>query len=211
MQLYLEAHAPAWRSERHRRIWLASMANHVLPAIGSVSVAKIGTNDVLRILGPLWQTVPETASRIRGRIESVLAYATARGWRDGPNPAVWRGHLQLMLPRRSKVRPVVHFAALDWREAPAFIAELRGLDSIYARALEFLVLTASRPGEARGAAWEEIDMTQAIWTIPPDRMKGARPHRAPLSSAAPCCGRWRRNVPNRAWSFRGRRCAGRYR
>jgi integrase len=182
--LYLNAHAAAWRSERHRRLWRASMANHVLPIIGTAGVAQVGTNDVLRVLERLWQTKPATASRIRSRIEAVLSYATARGWRSGQNAAAWRGHLALTLPQRTKLRPVEHFAALDWREAPVFIAELRERASVHARALEFLVLTAARPGEVRGATWDEIDLVQAVWAIPAGRMKGARPHRVPLSAPA---------------------------
>jgi integrase len=184
MDLYLAAHAPAWRSERHRRLWHASMVRHVLPRLGELPVTQIGTSEVVRTLEPLWQTKPDTASRVRGRIESVLSYATAGGLRHGSNPALWRGHLRLMLPTVRKLRPVEHFAALDWREAPIFMAELREQDSIGARALEFLVLTAGRPGEVRGATWNEVDMSQFIWTVPASRMKTARPHRVPLSAPA---------------------------
>lgn len=115
----------------------------------------------------------------------MLSYATARGWRDGANPAVWRGHLQLMLPARAKVRAVEHHAALDWREAPAFMVELRKRNSFGAKALEFLILTAARSGEVRGATWDEIDLDHGVWTIPAARMKGVRPHRVPLSAPAP--------------------------
>jgi integrase len=184
MDLYLAAHAAAWSSKRHRRLWIASMANHVLPGVGKLPVAKIGTNDVLRVLERLWQTKPQTASRIRRRIEAVISYATARGWRSGANPALWRGHLQLMLPAVGKLRPTEHFTALDWREAPTFMAELRLHDGIGARTLQFLILTAARAGEVRGATWDEIDPEQAIWTIPGSRMKTGRAHRVPLSAQA---------------------------
>jgi integrase len=184
MNQYLAAHAPAWRNDRHRTIWIASMANHVLPLIGQMAVAAIDTAQVMRVLIPLWHKTPETASRIRGRVESVLAYAIAHGWRDGPNPALWRGHIQQLLPARDKLRPVVHFAALDWQEAPAFMAALRRRNSLSARALEFLILTVARSGELRGATWDEVDMTRAVWTIPATRMKGGKSHRVPLSETA---------------------------
>jgi len=139
---------------------------------------------VLAVLQPIWKQIPETASRLRGRIEMVLSYATARGWREGPNPAVWRGHLQIMLPSCAKVRAVEHFAALPWHEAPAFMAALRGQDGFGAQALHFTILTASRPGEVRQARWDEIDLNGAVWTIPAARMKAGRPHKVPLSKPA---------------------------
>jgi integrase len=184
MALYVAAHGASWRSERHRRLWVASLANHVIPKMGKIPIARITTNDVLQALERFWQTNPETASRIRGRIENVLSYAIARGWRAGPNPALWRGHLQLMLPAPGKLRPTVHFVALDWRDAPAFLAELRREDGICVPALQFLMLTAARPGEVRGATWDEIDLEQAVWTIPASRMKTGRVHRVPLSASA---------------------------
>jgi integrase len=173
-----------WRNAKHRADVRASMAHHVLPALGPLPVASITTEHVKRVLDPLWTTTTETASRLRGRIEAVLSYATANGWREGPNPAVWRGHLQLMLSPKSKVRPVQHFAALDWHEAPAFMAVLRSHDGIASRALQFLILTATRSGEARCATWDEIDLDAGIWTIPAGRMKAGRAHRVPLSAAA---------------------------
>jgi integrase len=163
-------------------IWRASVANHVEPLIGKLPVEKIDTSLVLRVLEPLWQTKPETASRVRGRIEAILSYAIARGWRDGPNPALWRGHLQRMLPAPGKLRPVEHFAALDWHAAPAFMAELRQKDSV--GALHFAILTAVRSGEVRGATWDEIDMEAAEWNIPGRCMKAGKPHRVPLSQPA---------------------------
>jgi integrase len=181
---YIAAQEQGWRNAKHRADVRGSMERHVLPALGSLPVASITTESVLKVLEPLWQTTTETASRLRGRIEAVLSYATARGWREGPNPAVWRGHLQLMLPRKSKVRPVQHFNALDWRQAPAFLAELQTNDGIAARALKFLILTATRSGEARGALWDEVDLDAAVWTIPAGRMKAGRAHRVPLSQAA---------------------------
>src|SRR4029077_20512638 len=121
------------------------------PIIGAIPVADIDANMVLRALLPIWTIKPETASRVRSRIEIVLDYATARGWRQGPNPAIWRGNLKLMLPAKAKVRAVKHHAALDWREMPQFMTELRERDGMGARALEFAVLCAARSGEVRGA------------------------------------------------------------
>jgi integrase len=183
-EAYIAAHEAGWRSPTHRKQWRNTLASYAAPVIGARPVRDVTTDHVLAVLQPIWTTKPETASRLRGRIEMVLSYATARGWRDGPNPAVWRGHLQLMLPAPGKVRPVEHHAALDWREAPAFMAELRTRDSFGARALAFLILTASRSGEVRGARWEEIDMEAATWTIPARRMKDGRAHRVPLSPPA---------------------------
>jgi integrase len=183
-EAYIAAHEAGWRSPIHRKQWRSTLATYAAPVIGARPVRDIATDHVLAVLQPIWTIKPETASRLRGRIELILSYATARGWRDGPNPAVWRGHLQLMLPAPGKVRPVEHHAALDWREAPAFMAELYTRDSFGARALAFLILTAARSGEVRGARWEEIDADAATWTIPARRMKGGRAHRVPLSAPA---------------------------
>jgi integrase len=138
----------------------------------------------MKILEPLWREKTETASRVRGRIESILEYAKARGWRDGENPARWRGHLDHLLPKRSKVQRIKHHAALSWREIGAFMQRLRQTSGISARCLEFLILTASRSGEVRGARWNEIDLNHAVWTIPAERTKAGREHRVPLSEEA---------------------------
>ena len=180
---YVEANEAGWRSEKHRATWRSSLAE-VEPAIGGLPVEAIDTAAVLRVLTPIWQIKPESASRIRGRIEKVLSFATVQRWRSGPNPAVWHGHLQLILPPVRKVRPAQHFAACDWREAPAFMAKLANQKGIGARALEFAILTAARSGEVRGATWDEIDLDRAIWTIAGSRMKAGREHRVPLSIAA---------------------------
>jgi integrase len=181
---YIAAHEPGWRNVKHRRTWRISLATDVNPIIGSLPVSTIDTELVLKVLEPIWRIKPESAARIRGRIEMVLSYATARGWRDGPNPAIWRGHLQSMLPRRSKLSPVVHYRALDWREAPAFMAKLRERDGIAPMALQFLILTAARNREARCATWDEIDLPAAVWNIPAVRMKTGKSHRVPLSKPA---------------------------
>ncbi len=181
---YIATQEAGWRSAEHGATWRATLAADVAPVIGKLPVEAIDTEAVLRVLTPIWQIKPETASRIRGRIEKVLSYAIVQGWRSGPNPAAWRGHLQLTLPAVRKVRPVQHFAALDWREAPAFLAKLREQNGMGARALEFAILTAARSGEVRGATWDEIDLERAVWTIPGPRMKTRKEHRVPLSPAA---------------------------
>ena len=180
---YFEANQAGWRSEKHRAAWRATIAE-VEPVIGALPVEAVDTDAVLRVLTPIWQTKTETASRMRGRIEKVLSFATVQRWRSGPNPAVWRGHLQLVLPAVRKLRPKQHLAALDWREAPDFMAKLRAFPGMGARALEFAILTAARSGEARGATWDEIDLERAVWTIPGARMKASKEHRVPLAQAA---------------------------
>jgi integrase len=181
---YIAAHEAGWRNAKHRDQWRATLATYVLPRIGSVSVAAIDKAMVHEVLTPIWTRIPETAARIRSRIESVLDYSIARGWREGPNPAIWRGNLRALLPATRKLRMVRHHAALPWREAPAFMAALRNEAGIAARALEFAILTAARSGEVRGARCDEIDLANATWTIPAPRMKGARIHRVPLSAPA---------------------------
>jgi integrase len=183
-ETYVTAQAAGWRNARQAPLWRASMATHVLPTLGHLPIDAVTTEHVRKVLEPIWITTTETASRLRGRIEAVLSYAKARGWRSGENPATWRGHLALMLPRKSKVRPVQHHAALDWREAPAFLAELQAHDGVTSRALQFAILTAARSGEVRGATWVEVDMDAAVWTIPAERMKAQRAHRVPLSEGA---------------------------
>ena len=149
--LYIEAHETGWRNAKHRAQWRATLKTYAFPRIGSMPVGDIGTDDVLACLNPVWTTKPETATRLRGRIEAVLDYATARGWRTGLNPARWRGHLSNLLPRRSKVAPVEHHAALPWQDMPGFMARLRKQGGTAARALEFCILTATRTGETIGA------------------------------------------------------------
>ena len=182
--LYIAAHEAGWRIRATGSNGATHWTAYAEPVIGAVPVAEIDANMVLRVLQPIWTTKPETASRVRSRIEMVLDYATARGWRSGTNPAIWRGNLKLMLPAKAKVRAVKHHAALDWREMPAFMAELRERDGMGARALEFAILTAARSGEVRGARWSEINLDRAVWTIPAARMKAGREHRVPLTEAA---------------------------
>jgi integrase len=181
---YITAHRAGWRNPRHLSQWKNTLATYVSPVFGSLPVGSIGVALVIKVLEPIWPTKPETASRIRGRIESVLDWAAARGFRDTDNPARWKGRLENLLPRRSKVRAVQHHAALPYVEISDFMRALRERDAVAARALEFAVLTAARRGEVIGAKWSEIDLKTKMWTVPGDRMKGGREHRVPLSDPA---------------------------
>jgi integrase len=181
---YIATHSPGWRNAKHRAQWSATLAAYAYPTIGGQPVDEIGTDAVLAILSPIWTAKPETASRLRGRIESVLNYATARGWRETANPARWRGHLSNLLPLRSKVARVEHHAALPWQDMAAFMVDLRKRPGTAARALEWCILTATRTGETLGARWSEIDLGAAVWTLPAERMKAGREHRIPLAGAA---------------------------
>jgi integrase len=181
---YVAMKGTEWRSAKHRRQWWASLEADVLPLLGSLPVQSIDVGLVMRVLRPIWLGKPESASRVRGRIESVLDWARVQGYRSGENPARWKGHLENLLPKRSKVAPVKHYAALPYGELPAFMGELRQQDGVAALALEFLILTAGRTGEVRGARWSEINFADRTWTIPGERMKARREHRVPLSDRA---------------------------
>jgi integrase len=171
-----------WRSEVHAAQWRTTIDDYCGPILDK-PVDVIDTQAVLGVLQPLWQRIPETASRLRGRIEAVLDFAKAHGLRSGENPAAWRGHLALILPKRQKLSRL-HHAAMPYAEVPAFIGKLRKVESIHALALEFLVLTAGRSGEVLGATWDEIDFDAKVWVIPASRMKAGREHRIPLSARA---------------------------
>jgi integrase len=176
---YIASHEAGWRDPRSHRQWVRSLTSYVYPRLGGLPIAAIDTALMLAALEPIWKIKPETASRVRGRIERVLDWAKVRGYRDGENPARWRGHLDHLLPARNKVRRVKHFAALPYAELPALIAKLRTQPELPARALEFLILTAARTGEVLGAHWDEIDGN--VWTVPAERIKAGEPHRVPLS------------------------------
>ena len=178
---YIAAHASGWKNAKHTSQWAATLETYAFPTIGKIGVAEVETAHVIHILESIWTTKTETASRLRGRIESVLDWATVRGFRKGENPARWRGHLDKLLPARARVQKVEHHAALDYREIGAFMVELAKIEGMGARALEFAILTASRSGEVRGATWTEIDKSAGVWTIPADRMKAGKEHRVPLS------------------------------
>lgn len=181
---YIATHEAGWKSPKHAAQWKGSLANHVYPKIGPLSVRDIELPQVLAVLEPIWTTKTETAGRIRGRIETILDWATTRGYRTGLNPARWKGHLQNQLGDPSKVSKVVHHPALPVDEVGAFMKSLRGVGGMGARALELAILTAARSGEVRGATWAEIDLSEGTWTIPGSRMKMGKEHRVPLSTAA---------------------------
>src|SRR5215207_9169368 len=180
----IASHEAAWKNPKHRAQWKATLATYAYPAFGELSVSAIDTGLVLKALEPIWTTKPETAGRVRGRIEAVLDWAKARGYREGENPARWRGHLDKLLPNRRKVRQVKNHPALPFPELPAFMAELRSRPSASARALEFTILTAARTSEVIGARLSEIDLDNAVWTVPAERMKAGKDHRVPLSPRA---------------------------
>src|SRR6516164_3236991 len=181
---FIDGHTPSWRNPKHAAQWGATIETYVNPVFGNLPVGDIETAHVLAAVEPIWLTKPETASRLRGRIERILDFAKTRGWRLGENPAAWKGHLALTLPARSKVRKVEHHAALPWREIGDFMLLVKGQQGVGSRALRFAILTAARSGEVRGARWKEIDMSAATWVVPADRMKGGREHRIPLSGPA---------------------------
>ncbi len=182
---FLAQKSAEWSNPKHRAQWTATLTTHAYPVLGDMAVSEIAMEDVKRALTPIWTKLPETASRVRGRIEAVLDYATVHKWRSGPNPARWGGNLKLAgLPSRAKLGRVQHHPALPWREIGAFVARLRDAEATSARALEFLILTAARTGEVIGARWREMDMDNAVWTVPADRMKAGREHRVPLTEPA---------------------------
>lgn len=181
---YIKTHAAGWRNSKHGAQWGATLRTYVYPHFGDVPVAGVATEHVLAALHPIWNTKPETAARVRGRIESILDYAKAMKWREGENPATWRGHLVKLLPSRAKVAPVVHHAALPWVEIGDFMSRLRLQGGVSGKALQFAILTAGRSGEVLGATWGEIDLVGETWTIPASRMKAGREHRVPLSAPA---------------------------
>jgi integrase len=177
---YLAKFEGQWKNAMHRRQWRDTLRDHVLPVLGQMDVAAISTEHVLRVLEPIWSTVPETASRIRGRIETVLNFA---GRSEG-NPARWKGHIEHRLAKRNKQRSVKHLEALPYTEMAALMAELRAVNSIPARALEFTILCSTRTSETLGATWSEFDLAKRVWTIPAGRTKRDREHTVPLSDAS---------------------------
>jgi integrase len=181
---FIEKNRPGWRNAKHAAQWTATLATYVYPTLGELPVSAIDAGLVVQVLDPIWADKPETASRVRGRIEAVLDAATVRGFRQGPNPAQWKGNLAHILPARGKVRRVEHHAALPIDDMSEFLGALRGREGMAARALEFAILTAARTGEVLGARWGEIDLDAKIWTVPAGRMKAGREHRVPLSGAA---------------------------
>lgn len=180
---YIIAHAPGWKSTKSADQWRASLKTYAYPVIGKKPAQGITTDDVLKVLKPIWNKKTETASRVRGRIEKVLDYATAHGLRSGANPARWVGHLSTQLPKRSSVAKVAHHAAMDYRNLPAFWRKLARMDGNGAAALRWTILNVTRSGETRGATRDELDKDN-IWIIPANRMKAGKEHRVPLTQAA---------------------------
>lgn len=181
---YVDAKSAEWKNDKHRQQWGNTLKEYADPIIGQLLVRDVTLTHVLKILEPIWTSKTETASRVRGRIESVLNWATVRGYRSGENPARWRGHLEKLLAKPSKVTKVEHHMALDVNAVPAFMSALRHEKGLGPTALEFTILTAARSGEVRGATWAEIDLETGVWTIPGERMKAGKEHRVPLSPAA---------------------------
>lgn len=180
---YIELQRPSWNNAKHAQQWTNTLTTYASPVVGKMPIGHIDTDDVLKILKPIWTTKPETASRLRGRIESVLGWATVHGWRTGLNPARFKDHLEHLLPKRlSTVQK--HHAAMPYAEIPAFIKRLETQDGMARHALEFLILCASRTGEVTGAVWSEFDFEKRLWTIPATRMKAKVEHRIPLSDRA---------------------------
>jgi integrase len=181
---YIIAHATGWRNAKHRAQWTSTLTTYATPVIGKMPVQDVDTALILKVLEPIWSTKTETASRVRGRIESILDWAKARGLRTGENPARWRGHLQNLLAKRSKVQRIVHHPALSYDQIGKFMKQLKAHNSVSARALEFTILTAARTGEALGATFDEVDVHAGLWTVAPGRMKANRQHRVPLTDRA---------------------------
>ena len=181
---YVATHRDTWKNDKHRNQWLSTVATYAYPTLGALPVQAIDVDLVLEVLQPIWKVKTETASRLRGRIEKILAWATARKFRQGENPARWRSHLDQLLPRPGKVQNVEHHTALPYIAINAFMAELRQIGGAAAQALEFTILTATRTSEVLGAKWQEIDFAERVWTIPGERMKAGREHRVPLPDRA---------------------------
>lgn len=177
----ITAQEAGWQNAKHRAQWTSTLRTYAYPIIGKLTVGDVDADAIEIILKPIWIEKNETATRLRGRIEAVLDYAKAKGWRSGDNPARWKESLKHRLPNLSRVRRTKHHPALPWQKLPDFMVALRKLSSVSAKALQFTILNASRSGEVRGARWKEIDLNNAVWTIPAIRMKAKREHRVPLS------------------------------
>ncbi len=181
---YIDAHRGGWKNAKHVAQWENTIATYASPLIGALPVAAVDTDLVVKVLRPIWRSKTETAVRLRGRIEAILGWATVSKFRQGDNPARWRGHLDNLLANPNKIAPVKNHPALPWRDVRGFMGELRACEGVAARAIEFAILTACRSGEVRGARWSEIDLVAKVWTIPAERMKAGKEHRVPLSTAA---------------------------
>lgn len=181
---YIEAHRHGWKNPKHADQWTNTINTYASPTIGGLAVSEVDTALVMKVLQPIWATKTETATRVRGRIESILGWATVSGYRTGDNPARWRGHLDNLLPKRSKVKKVEHHPALPYAEMGVFTHDLRKQDGVAPLALEFTILTIARTGEVIGARPGEFDLRGKMWTVPPERMKSGKEHRVPLCDRA---------------------------
>lgn len=181
---FITSHEKGWKSAKHAQQWQRSLDMYAAPVLGKVPVRDISLAMVLKVLEPIWVSKTETATRLRGRIESIIDWAIARGYRTDSNPARWKGLLDKLLPAPGKVTKTTHFQALPYAQLPAFMNQLMVQEGMGAKALQFVILTAARSGEVRGATWEEVDLADRMWTIPAERMKASKPHRVPLSDAA---------------------------
>lgn len=182
-ETYIGANEGSWGNDKHWQQWKNTLSIYVNPVVGELTVANVATAHVLQILEPIWKAKAETANRVRGRIETILDAAKARGYRDGENPARWRGHISQILPSRSRLTRG-HHKAMPYDAIPAFVGALHKREAVAALALEFTILTAARTREVIGAKWDEVDLQKAIWTIPASRMKASKEHRVPLSPRA---------------------------
>ena len=181
---YIKIHAESWSNDKHRKQWERTLTAYAFPVVGKLSLRHIRQEHILKILEPIWTTKTETATRVRGRMESILDWAKVKGLRSGENPAAWKGHLDHMLPAPTRLKKVEHLTAVPVREMPGFMVKLRQAAGIAAQALEFLILTAARSGEVRGITWEEVSLDDALWIVPAERMKMKKEHRVPLSNRA---------------------------
>jgi len=182
-EAYIRAYEAGWKNDKHAAQWTATLTAYAYPTLGNLPVKGVDTGLVMKVLDPIWVAKTETASRVRGRIEAILDWATVRKYRDGENPARWKGNLDKLLPARNKVQKPEHHTALPYDRMPEFMKDLRGQEGVAARALEFAILTAARTGEVLAASWQEFDLDKRLWTIPAERMKAGREHRVPLSDA----------------------------
>lgn len=183
-EAYISSHENSWRNAKHGSQWRNTLNTYAAPIIGSLPVDQVDTSLVMQIIEPIWKTKTETASRVRGRIESVISWAMVKDYHPGPNPALWRGHIDQLLPNRSKIQPVKHHESMPYNDMQAFMGKLILKDSVSAKALEFTILTSVRTSEVLNSQWREIDFDKKIWTIPAERMKSNREHRVPLSDQA---------------------------
>jgi integrase len=202
-EAYIKSHSAGWRNAKHAAQWTSTLETYVFPVFGSLPVQAVDTALVMKALDPIWQVKTETASRVRGRIEAILDWAKARNYREGENPARWKGHLKILLPAKSKVKKVKHHAALPYDEIGVFMNQLAERESVSARGLEFQILTAARTGEVMGANWSEIDINKALWTIPAERMKTDVEHRVPLSTSVVALLEHMREVSSSEFVFPG--------